>query len=149
MRFLFMALLAAVAIPAAAGDPPIRPDPALTPGAVLTTDASTVCRPGYAASVRHVAESTKAQVFAEYGIDRAAGRFEIDHLISLELGGSNEIGNLWPQSYESQPWNAHLKDRLEDRLHALVCAGRLALPDAQAALRTDWIAAYGRWLPPD
>jgi hypothetical protein len=42
---------------------------------------------------------------------------EIDHLISRELGGADEVANLWPQSYGGQPWNAVLKDKLENRLH--------------------------------
>ena len=75
--------------PAAAGD---LPDPALTPGAVLTTDAAAVCTPGYAKSVRHVSGKVKAQVYREYGITHhASGEYEVDHLISLELRGSNDI----------------------------------------------------------
>jgi hypothetical protein len=53
--------------------------------------------------VRHVTAATKRQVFAEYGVDPKSDKFEVDHLISLELGGSNAIGNLWPQSYTSSP----------------------------------------------
>lgn len=41
---------------------------------------------------------------------------EVDHLISLELGGANAIENLWPQPFDGK-WNAHVKDRLELRLH--------------------------------
>jgi hypothetical protein len=39
-----------------------------------------------------------------------------------------------------------VKDRLEDRLHELVCAGRLSLPEAQKAIATDWIVAYRRYV---
>jgi hypothetical protein len=67
-------------------------------------------------------------------------------VISLELGGSNDIKNPWPQSYRTEPWNAHVKDKLEDRLHALVCAGKMSLPDAQRAISSDWISAYKRWV---
>jgi hypothetical protein len=140
-------LLAAAALstPVVAGD---LPDPTLTPGAVLTTDAAAVCTPGYAKSVRHVSGKVKAAVYREYGIaHHASGEYEVDHLISLELGGSNDIGNLWPQSYRTEPWNAHVKDKLEDRLHALVCAGKMSLPEAQKAIAGDWISAYRRWVP--
>jgi len=130
--------------PAAAGDPP---DPALTPGAVLTTDAAAVCMPSYAMSVRQVSGKVKAAVHREYGIvHHASGEYEVDHPISLELGGSNDIKNLWPESYGSQPWNAHVKDKLEDRLHALVCTGKTSLPEAQKAIATDWITAYRRYV---
>ena len=69
----------------------------------------------------------------------------MDHLISLELGGSNSIKNLWPQSYETQPWNAHVKDALENELHDEVCSGRLDLATAQHDIATDWIAAYKKY----
>jgi len=36
----------------------------------------------------------KAQVYRAYHIDNKAGHCVVDHLISLELGGSNSIANL-------------------------------------------------------
>jgi hypothetical protein len=135
-----------LALPAIAGDLPIRPDLKLTPGAVLTTDAATVCMPGYTKTVRHTSGKLKALIYREYGIDRVSGHFEIDHLISLELGGADVAENLWPESYDTMPWNAHTKDKLEDRLHALVCAGKLPIEQAQREIATDWIEAYERYL---
>jgi hypothetical protein len=120
----------------------------MTPGAVLTTDAATVCTRGYAKTVRHTSGKLKAAIYSEYGVNKAAGHFEIDHLISLELGGADEAANLWPQSYDTTPWNAHVKDKLEDRMHALVCAGKMPLAEAQREIATDWIAAYGKYLGP-
>ena len=65
-----------------------------------TIDAATVCTPGYAKSVRHVSGKVKAQVYAEYGIvSHRPGEYEVDHLISLELGGSDDIKNLWPDRF--------------------------------------------------
>ncbi|MEA2779109.1 MAG: hypothetical protein QOK29_653 [Rhodospirillaceae bacterium] len=96
-------LLAAAALstPAAAGD---LPDPVLTPGTVLTTDAAAVCTPGYAKSVRHVSGKVKAAVYREYGIaHHASGEYEVDHLISLELGGSNDIRNLCRRATVQSP----------------------------------------------
>ena len=56
--------------------------------------------PSYAHSVRNVSAATKRAVYAEYGIaSHQPGKYEVDHLISLELGGSNDIRNLWPESY--------------------------------------------------
>jgi hypothetical protein len=122
-----LALAVLIAAPAAAGELPIVPDQTLTPGAVLTIDAATVCQPGYAKSARHTSGKVKQQVYREYGItkeQRAGGsRFEVDHLISLQLGGADVAENLWPQSFDTRPWNARTKDALETRLHALVCAG--------------------------
>jgi hypothetical protein len=42
--------------------------------------------------------------------------------------------------------NAHDKDRLENALHRAVCSGSITLADAQTAIRTDWIAAYKRFV---
>jgi hypothetical protein len=89
---------------------------------------------------------TKEGVYAAYGITtHAAGEYELDHLIPLELGGSNARSNLWPQPYTGA-WNAHVKDALEDRLHAMVCAANpsITLSEAQEGIRTDWIAMYKR-----
>jgi hypothetical protein len=65
----------------------------------------------------------------------------------LSIGGSNSIENLWPESYWTV-WNAHVKDRLEDRLHALVVSSKLDLKTAQRQIATDWIAAYKKYIGP-
>ncbi len=57
--------------------------------------------------------------------------------------------NLWPQSYQTQPWNAHVKDALENELHRLVCSGQLDLKTAQHDISTDWIAAYKKYFHTD
>ena len=140
MQLIFVVLLAVTA--------PLLPDATLTPGAVMTTSESVVCSRS-TSTVRNVPQSEKLAVYKEYGIaEHPTGAYEIDHLISLELGGSNDIANLWPQSYQTQPWNAHVKDRLENKLHAMVCAGSITLPMAQEAIRTDWIKAYEKYVGP-
>ncbi len=131
-------------------DSPIRPDPKLTPGATLDVTKEDILTPGYTKKVRDVPQSVKDQVYAEYGITtRAPGEYEVDHLISLELGGSNSIKNLWPQSYITKPWNAHVKDRLENKLHAMVRDGQIDLKTAQQEIATDWIAAYKKYVGPE
>jgi hypothetical protein len=78
----------------------------------------------------------------------SARRLEIDHLIAISLGGSNDIKNLWPRSLdETKPLNAKLKDRLERRLHVLACIDKkVSLHDAQEAISRDWIAAYRKYI---
>ena len=70
---------------------------------------------------------------------------EIDHLISLELGGSNAILNLWPEPYAGR-WGARTKDVLENRMHSLVCSGQLSLAAAQHQEAANWVAAYRRYV---
>lgn len=124
---------------------PLGPDPKLTPGAVLPVTRDDICVPGYTQKVRNVPDAVKRQVYAAYGItSHKAGDFEVDHLISLELGGSNSPKNLWPESYKTQPWNAHVKDALENRLHADICTNQIDIATAQHEIATDWIGAYRR-----
>ncbi len=76
------------------------PDPVCSPGDVLTTNIKTICKVGYTKTVRNVSVSTRKKVFKEYGIPYASSSdYEVDHIISLELGGSNDIKNLFPESY--------------------------------------------------
>jgi hypothetical protein len=121
------------------------PDRRLTPGAALTASAARVCVSGYAASVRDVPESEKDVVYARYGVAHVPYGHEVDHLVSLELGGSNTIVNLWPEPYAGR-WGARTKDVLEDRLHDLVCGGRLRLAYAQRIEARDWVSAYRRYV---
>ena len=71
---------------------------------------------------------------------------EIDHLISRELGGADDVKNLWPQSYGTSPWNAHLKDKLENRLHAEICRRHtITLKQARDMIVNDWRVAYRKY----
>ena len=124
------------------------PDHSLTPGRRFPVVAAQVCVPGYASSVRHVTDAEKAQVYARYGIAWVPYQHEIDHLISLELGGSNAIRNLWPEPYAGR-WGARTKDVLENRMHALVCSGELSLAAAQRQeARTGWPPIGATWGSP-
>lgn len=123
------------------------PDPKLTPGDTMHIDLATFCNPGYTKTVRDVPQSLKKEVYKRYGITWHKGdRKECDHLVPLCLGGSNDIKNLWPQSYLTEPWNAHKKDVLELRLRRLVCTGHLNLQEAQQAIATNWIEAYKKYV---
>jgi hypothetical protein len=93
-----------------------------------------------------IPEETRQRVFAAYGI-RAAGpdQFEVDYLITPDLGGTESIRNLWPEPYSAR-WNARVKDKLEQRLHQLVCSGKLDLSTAQHDIAVDWIGAYKKYV---
>ena len=76
------------------------PDSACTPGAIFAyATVQEICTPGYSRSVRNVPYSEKDQAYAEYGIQsHYPGQYEVDHLVPLELAGSNDIANLWPEA---------------------------------------------------
>ena len=59
----------------------------------------------------------------------------------MELGGSNDIANLWPEAAE--PWPGfHEKDKVENYLHEEVCAGRIPLAQAQSEIANNWLEFY-------
>jgi hypothetical protein len=115
------------------------------PGAVdpQVTQANihqTICVKGYTKKVRNVSSGVKAIVYLRGQVTDHRS-VEVDHLISLELGGSNDIANLWAEPYEPRP-GAHEKDRVENWLHKKVCDGTLSLEEAQKAIATDWPKVY-------
>jgi hypothetical protein len=119
------------------------PDPACTPGAIFpAATVDEICTPGYTTKVRDVPIELKDQVYAEYGIaSHEPGQYEVDHLIPLEAGGSNDIANLWPEPADPRP-GFHEKDQVENYIHDQVCSGRVPLQQAQLEIATDWVAVY-------
>lgn len=128
------------------------PDPSCTPGAVNPTvttqvlqDPSfrTMCVRGLATS-----EAQKHQTYSWYGITpptQNTGRTqtcELDHLVSLELGGADTLDNIWPQcGPEGKPLSEEFfkrKDGVENYLAKQVREGKMALDDAQRGIATDW-----------
>jgi hypothetical protein len=121
------------------------PNRRMTPGVALPVTAAQVCQSGYAGRTRNVPSSEKEAVYARYEVEHVPYTHEIDHLISLEIGGSNDIHNLWPEPYAGR-WGARTKDGLENELHDLVCSGRLSLRSAQQEEARNWVAAYRRYV---
>lgn len=100
-----------------------------------TATPAQVCAPGYARAHRKVPYRLRDLVYDRYALPRGSRRgYVIDHLIPLEIGGTNAIANLWPQPRAA----AHRKDRDEDRLHAEVCSGEIPLAAARAEILRLW-----------
>jgi len=101
------------------------------------------CTPGYASSVRNVSTATKKQVYAEYGASypQATGAYEVDHFIPLEIGGSNDLTNLWLEPAAPTP-GFHQKDQFENFEHDQVCDGTINAAEAQSRMVSDW---YWYW----
>jgi hypothetical protein len=136
-------------VAAASAGPPL-PQPNLTPGATRPINTSQVCAPGPSDQMATIPMAVRQAVFHEYGMDGSQPReFEVDHLITPELGGTDDIRNLWPEPYATTEWNAHVKDELENHLRELVCDGKLDLPTAQRDIATNWISAYQKYFHTD
>jgi uncharacterized protein YceK len=118
-------------------------DKACTPGDIIkSATKAQICKSGYASKVRNVPQSVKNQVYASYGIrSHRAGQYEVDHLVSLELGGSNDISNLWPEAASPKP-GFHEKDKVENYLHDQMCKGNITLTQAQIDIATNWLSVY-------
>jgi hypothetical protein len=140
------AVMAVSAVPAAsAASWPagwVLPNHHLTPGA-WGHDIAQVCpHVDPALEAGRPSTAVKNQVYAEYGITHHVyGQYEIDHLVPLELDGSNSKANLWPEPGLHNP-----KDVLENRLHYLVCGHKVSLATAQHAIDTDWRVAYVKYV---
>lgn len=131
------------------GSGPMLPDERLTPGATRPVTANQICSAGGPSEIRPPLPVQQA-VFHEYGMDGAPARsYEVDHLITPALGGTDDIRNLWPEPYASTEWNAHVKDELENHLHDLVCSGKLDLTTAQRDMASNWIVAYKKYFHSD
>jgi hypothetical protein len=125
------------------------PNLRVTPGLARTgLSLHQICTTEWGKDARAVTASMKKAVFEEYGYPKGNKDprcpCEVDHLISRELGGADDVKNLWPQSYRGL-WNAHMKDRVENRLHKEICQGNMTLEDAQRGIVTDWTAYYRKY----
>lgn len=126
----------------------VVPRRGLTPGEIVSANIPDVCAAGFPTETSiEVPASLKQRVFARYGITHPSPKdFQVDFLITPDLGGAMTTRNLWPEPYGSTRWNAHVKDRLEWKLKTMVCSGNLDLATAQHDLATNWIAAYKKYL---
>jgi hypothetical protein len=124
-------------------------DRACTPGVlnpVVTqkTIGRTICRSGWTSTIRPPTSYTdplKVSLMKAYGYGgQSTSGFELDHLISLELGGApSDERNLWPESHR----NSFNKDGLENSLNHQVCDGTITLAEAQREI-VNWRAHVGR-----
>jgi hypothetical protein len=128
------------------------PDPSCTPGAINPTVTVDVLRdPAYRTSCTRdsgTSANQKAGTYNWYKIDHPANNTgasqtcELDHLVSLELGGADTLDNIWPQCGPSdvvlRQRYFKQKDLVENYLAAQVKARSIALADAQKGIAADW-----------
>ncbi len=74
--------------------------------------------------------------------------YELDHLLSIEDGGAPaDPKNLWMMVYADH-YGARVKDVLETKVSRMVCAGKLTLDQARAALIPNWLIGYVQYVGP-
>jgi hypothetical protein len=116
---------------------------ALNPAVTQATIGQTICVRGWSASVRPPWAYTNAiklrLVTARHG---RMSDYELDHAVALEVGGATrDPSNLWIQRHKGK-YGSYAKDRLENKLHALVCDGTITLDEARREIWPHWIHYY-------
>ena len=128
------------------------PDPRCTPGGVNPSVTADILRnPNWRTRCDRnceTSESEKHVAYRWYGIHaphRNSGDnqvCELDHLVPLELGGADGLGNIWPEcgpdATELDSRYFKIKDRVENYLADEVKAGRMPLDAAQRGIASDW-----------
>jgi hypothetical protein len=114
------------------------PNKNLTPGVLCTANDPDFDKYDYTEQIarcaRNVSHDEKLEIAASYGNipESQWPEYEFDHLIPLCAGGSNDIGNIWPQPLAE----AHKKDVVEDRVCRSLRAGTMTQAEAVAELHT-------------
>jgi hypothetical protein len=122
-----------------------KPDRQCSPGAYYSAlTKARICAGDFRTDpIRLVPQSEKEDVEREYGLPvmKYGKTLEIDHIVSLELGGSNDIANLFPERRDVSP-GYKVKDKLENKLHDLVCDGKLTLSSVRRRIASNWQTLY-------
>jgi len=130
----------------------LLPDPKCTPGAINPTLTLDVLKdPQFTTKCVRDKATTAQEKFVTYrwyGLNKPAGNTgqnqvcELDHLVSLELGGADTLDNLWPQCgpshVELQERFFKRKDTVENYLAREVRNGNMSLTSAQKGIAKDW-----------
>lgn len=130
-------------------EPGALPVRSLTPGATRRVQLDELCG-ARELGERPISQAVRQAVLRDYRMEEVpAHEYELDYLITPELGGSGDRRNLWPERYGARIWNARVKDELEQLLPQLVCRGEVDLATAQREIAANWIAAYKKYFHTD
>jgi hypothetical protein len=100
-------------------------------GAEPTRDE--ICSPGFSRHHRMPYAESAPLKRSMLPPGHSASEYELDHIVPLCLGGSNNSSNL-----QLQPWDrARAKDELEVKACRMVCAGEVSLDVARSWFHAD------------
>ena len=121
------------------------PDTTKTPGSADRVKPERLCAAEFAAAARPVSDWQRTVALERYGIRPELFHGDLDHLVPVALGGTNDPDNLWP-FHPGGTFTLDAKTALAAKLKEMVCGGSLTLKDAQSAFRKDWTKAYQRYM---
>jgi len=138
MRFLYILLVTFSFISSFELFAYVKPNPQYTPGRLCTAQDPNFEKYDYPAHVakcnRSVGPNEKAIIGKNYGIFKTDwNKYEFDHLIPLNAGGSDQIENIWPQPKDE----ALKKDVVEQQTYDGLKNGSLTQEQAIQMIR-DW-----------
>lgn len=139
------ALLAAsvMAVPAIAAAQ--LPNNYYTPGKADKVDTKALCAASSDSSSRPVSDWQKNEALTRYGVRPESFTGELEHLVPVSLGGTNDPDNLYPFHAQGE-YTLEAKQRLASKLHDLVCDGKITLKQAQEVFRKDWTKGYKQYV---
>jgi hypothetical protein len=121
------------------------PNGSQTPGATTKANMAQVCAADFESAAKPVTGRQQSEALNRYGLRPENFTGDLDHLIPVSLGGSNDPDNLWPLP-PSRTLGPDQKKALDVKLHQLVCDSTITLKQAQDAIRKDWVKAYHQYV---
>jgi hypothetical protein len=119
-----------------------RPNLQVTPGVVDVRDVGELCQQPKRSTHPPIPTSWDQAIYSGYNISlKDQGKYRLDYLVPLQLGGAQAQANLWPMSLRGVGF--HEKQRLNARLRIIVCQGQIPLDQAQHDVAADW---YTLWV---
>ncbi|HZP48827.1 MAG TPA: hypothetical protein VFB07_09850 [Vicinamibacterales bacterium] len=138
-----VATACAMALPAIAAAQ--LPNNYYTPGKAEKVDVKALCSASYDGSSKPASDWQKAEALTRYGVRPESFGGELEHLVPVALGGSNDPDNLYPFHGQGE-YTLEAKQRLAAKLHELVCDGKISLKQAQDVFKKDWTKGYKQYV---
>jgi hypothetical protein len=138
-----MAAACVMALPAIAAAQ--LPNNLYTPGKADKVDVKRLCAADFDAAAKPLSAWQKNEALTRYGVRPESFNGDLEHLVPVTLGGTNDPDNLYPFHAQGE-YTVEAKQRLAAKLHELVCDGKISLKQAQDVFKKDWTKGYKQYV---
>ena len=121
------------------------PNNMYTPGKADKVDVKQLCAETFETSVKPMADWQKNTTLERYGVRPESFSGDLEHLVPVSLGGTNDPENLYPFHAQGE-YTLEAKQRLAAKIHELVCDGKMSLKQAQDIFKKDWTKGYKQYV---